>query len=432
MEKLKILGDSAKYDASCASSGSAGRGGSFGKTAVPGLCHTWSADGRCVSLLKVLMTNKCMYHCAYCVNSALRDCPRAEFTPRELCDLTVAFYKRNYVEGLFLSSGIAVSPNRTMANMVETVRLLRAEGFGGYVHMKSIPGADRALLDEAALLCDRMSVNIELPSQKSLLALAPDKSAKAILDPMGYVAGQIFERRDPRAAHQPPPYAPAGQSTQLIVGATPESDRSILRLSEALYRKYALKRVYFSAFMPVVAHPLLPGIKQPPLLREHRLYQADWLMRFYGFSAEEILDDAHPQLDEQLDPKCAWALRNPQFFPVDVATAPLGALLRVPGIGQISARRILSARRYGGLTLEDVKRCGTVMKRAQYFITCRGRAPGIGASANTLRAALLGGASALPSFASQVSLFDPPPGAAFPQLQLVSEVPHAVQYPVSL
>ncbi|MDD4797842.1 MAG: putative DNA modification/repair radical SAM protein, partial [Eubacteriales bacterium] len=374
MEKLQILGESAKYDASCASSGSTGRSGTFGNAALPGICHSWSADGRCISLLKVLQTNRCMYRCAYCVNSAQRDCRRAAFTPQELCDLTIAFYRRNYIEGLFLSSGIAVSADHTMEQMVQTVRLLRQTGFAGYVHIKSIPGASAPLLDEAALLCDRMSVNIELPSQHSLKALAPDKSAQTILDPMGYVARQIVQRDDPRALHTPPPYAPAGQSTQMIVGASPETDRSILRLSQALYRKYRLKRVYFSAYVPAVSHPLLPGIKQPPLLREHRLYQADWLMRFYGFDAEEILDDATPQLDDTLDPKCAWALRNPQFFPIDVARAPLETLLRVPGIGPVSARRIVSARRYGGLTLEDVRRCGVVMKRAQYFITCRGKA----------------------------------------------------------
>jgi putative DNA modification/repair radical SAM protein len=372
-EKLTILGESAKYDVSCASSGSTGRQGKLGNTAVAGICHTWAADGRCISLLKVLMSNRCMYRCEYCAVNASRDITRADFTPQEIADVTEAFYRRNYIEGLFLSSAVQKSPDWSMERMIQAVKLLRDRGFGGYIHMKGLPGASRAMLEQAGRLVDRMSVNIELPSEKSLISLAPDKSAETILRPMGQITGLIeASGEESKRFNHAPSFVPAGQSTQLIVGASPESDLTILKLSEALYKKYSLKRVYYSAFMPVGRSPLLPDIEKPPLVREHRLYQADWLLRFYGFKAGEILEQNDPELDLDLDPKSAWALRHPEFFPVDLATAPMEQLLRVPGIGQISALRLVQSRRFGGLTFDDIKKSGVVMKRACYFITCRG------------------------------------------------------------
>jgi putative DNA modification/repair radical SAM protein len=415
-EKLAILGDSAKYDVSCASSGATGRKGKFGTTEAPGICHTWAADGRCISLLKVLLTNRCIYRCEYCAVNASRDIERADFSPAELADITEAFYRRNYIEGLFLSSAIQRSPDYTMERMIEAVELLRNRGFGGYIHMKGLPGASRDLIEKAGRLVDRMSVNIELPSEKSLTRLAPDKSAETILRPMGLISGLIESgQEEAKRFNHAPAFTPAEQSTQMIIGASPDSDLTILRLSEALYRKYSLKRVYYSAFMPVGASPKLPDIQAPPLLREHRLYQADWLLRFYGFKAGEILEQKDPSLDLDLDPKSAWALRHPECFPVDLATAPMEHLLRVPGIGQVSALRLVQARRFGGLTLEDVKKSGVVMKRACYFITCRGGyLPEINLSPAQLRMRLtpmsrvpqiLGGA--------QLSLFDSGAADAF-------------------
>ena len=370
-KKLQILGDAAKYDASCSSSGSSRSGGSFGNAAIAGICHSWAADGRCISLLKVLYTNKCMYKCAYCKNSAESDVERAEFTPHELATLTQEFYRRNYIEGLFLSSAVVKSADYTMERMVEVLRLLRERGFGGYIHIKAIPGASKEMLDKAGFLADRMSVNIELPSQQSLMLLAPDKSKNSILEPMEHITHKITEhegrsRGDGR-------FSPAGQSTQMIIGATPDSDKQILSLSQGLYNKFGLKRVYFSAYMPVTDHKALVKITHPPLLREHRLYQADWLLRFYGFNAEEILDDSMPMLDENLDPKACWAVRHPEFFPVEINRASLYTLLRVPGIGNISARRILQARRMSNLSFDDLKKIGVVLKRASYFITCCGK-----------------------------------------------------------
>jgi putative DNA modification/repair radical SAM protein len=408
-EKLAILGESAKYDVSCASSGATGRKGKFGTTEAPGICHTWAADGRCISLLKVLLTNRCVYRCEYCAINATRDIERADFAPAELADLTEAFYRRNYIEGLFLSSAIQGSPDRTMERMIEVVDLLRGRGFGGYIHMKGLPGASRGLIEKAGRLVDRMSVNIELPSEKSLVRLAPDKSADAILRPMGLISGLIEAgAEEVKRLRHAPAFAPAGQSTQMVIGASPESDLTILKLSEALYKKYSLKRVYYSAFMPVGASLKLPEIAKPPLLREHRLYQADWLLRFYGFNAGEILEQKDPSLDLDLDPKCAWALRHPEYFPVDLATAPMERLLRVPGIGQISALRLVQARRFGGLTLEDVAKSGVVMKRACYFITCRGGyLPEIRLSQPQLRMRLTP-LSRVPALTggAQISLFD--------------------------
>ena len=378
-QKLEILADAAKYDAACTSSGldRAGRPGTIGSTTLAGCCHSFSADGRCISLLKVLMTNVCAYDCQYCVNRRSNDLPRAAFTPRELCELTMGFYRRNYIEGLFLSSAVLVSPDYTTERMIEALRLLREEyRFGGYIHAKAIPGADPRLTYRLGLLADRMSVNIELPSAGSLALLAPDKKKENILTPMGQIRDGIsLASRERKLCRHAPRFAPAGQSTQMIVGATPESDRQILTLTQGLYDKYHLKRVFYSAYMPVSNSPLLPAPQnfQPPLLREHRLYQADWLLRFYHFRAEELLDEEAPNLDPRLDPKCTWALRHLEFFPVEVNRADYEALLRVPGVGVRSARRILAARRVGPLTFEGLKRLGVVLKRAQYFLTCSGR-----------------------------------------------------------
>lgn len=379
MDKLTILADAAKYDAACTSSGLSrgGRPGKLGSTMASGCCHSFSADGRCISLLKVLLTNVCAYDCQYCVNRRSNDVPRASFTPRELCELTIGFYRRNYIEGLFLSSAVLRDADYTTERMIETLTLLRREyGFGGYIHAKAIPGADPLLTHRLGLLSDRLSVNIELPSEQSLALLAPDKAKTAILSPMAQIRDSIAHSRQELTQYRGAPrFAPAGQSTQMIIGATPESDRHILSLTQGLYDRYQLKRVFYSAYMPVSNSRLLPAPQsfRPPLLREHRLYQADWLLRFYHFRAEELLDESHPDLDPRVDPKCTWALRHMDFFPVEVRTADYEALLRVPGVGVKSARRILTARRAGPLSFEGLKRLGVVLKRAQYFLTCGGK-----------------------------------------------------------
>ena len=377
-KKLAILAESAKYDVSCSSSGSRRKNtpNGVGNAAAAGICHSWSDDGRCISLLKILMTNDCLYDCVYCVNRRSNDLPRASFTPRELADLTIAFYLRNYIEGLFLSAAIRVSPDKTMEDMVEVLRLLREEHrFNGYIHIKAIPGADPLLIAQAGRLSDRMSVNIELPSERSLHLLAPQKKRESILMPMHQIRHGIIQRKEEkRRFRKSPDFVPAGQSTQLMIGATPESDRQILRLSQGLYRKFDMKRVYYSAYMAVNHSSLLPlPGGPPPTLREHRLYQADWLLRFYQFDAEELLQEENPHLDLFLDPKCMWALRHPEHFPVEINRADLGMLLRIPGIGPTSARRILTSRRYGPLTFDSLKRTGAVLKRARYFITCQGK-----------------------------------------------------------
>ena len=379
LDKLNILADAAKYDAACTSSGldRSGRPGTIGSTTLAGCCHSFSADGRCISLLKVLQTNFCIYDCQYCVNRRSSDVPRAAFAPEELCELTMGFYRRNYIEGLFLSSAVIRNPDYTTELMIKTLGILRKKyRFGGYIHAKAIPGADPLLTRRLGLLADRLSVNIELPSSASLALLAPDKKKEAILTPMGQISQGIAASRQELAVYRHAPrFAPAGQSTQMIVGATPESDRHILALTQALYDRYQLKRVFYSAYMPVSSSPLLPVAEgfQPPLLREHRLYQADWLLRYYHFRAEEILDEDQPDLDPRLDPKCCWALRHLEFFPVEVNRADYETLLRVPGLGVRSARRILRARRVGPLNFEGLKRLGVVLKRAQYFLTCSGR-----------------------------------------------------------
>ena len=378
LEKLKILSDSAKSDVACTSSGvnrdNAGDG--IGSAVSCGICHSFAADGRCISLLKVLMTNYCVYDCQYCVNRRTNDVPRAAFTPRELADLTISFYRRNYIEGLFISSGVIRNPDYTCEQMIAAVKILREEyRFYGYIHAKAIPGADEALITRLGMLVDRMSVNIEMPSQQSLRLLAPDKSKESILKPMGLSKHRIQENSADMVRYRHAPrFAPAGQSTQMIIGATPDSDYQILTLTEGLYQKYRLKRVFFSAYMPVVQNPLLPSPdSKPPLLREHRLYQADWLLRFYGFKAAELLDESHQSFNPLVDPKCNWALNHLEQFPVEVNSCSYSMLLRVPGIGVNSAKRIVTARKAGALDFAGLKRLGVVLKRAQYFITCKGK-----------------------------------------------------------
>ena len=392
LEKLTILSDAAKYDAACTSSGVKRKfqPGKIGNTSssIAGCCHSFSADGRCITLLKVLMTNSCVYDCKYCVNRRSNDTRRAAFTPRELAELTIGFYRRNYIEGLFLSSGVLRNADYTTEQMIRALRILRQEyGFNGYIHAKAIPGTSPELVQQLGLLADRMSVNIELPSQQGLQTLAPDKTREAILRPMGLIRDKVSESRQELVKYKhAPAFAPAGQSTQLIVGATKDTDRHILHLTEALYQKYRLKRVFYSAYVPVVENSLLPALDtKPPLLREHRLYQADWLLRFYGFQASELLDEAHPDFNPHLDPKCSWAVAHLEQFPVEVMRADYETLLRVPGIGPTSAKRIISARRTAHLRFEDLKKLGVVVKRAQYFVLCDGRAaPGLRFSPATI------------------------------------------------
>lgn len=412
-DKLEILADSAKYDVACTSSGADrnSAGNRMGNTVGCGICHSFSADGRCISLLKVLQSNACVYDCKYCVNRVSNDTRRATFTSRELADLTIHFYKRNYIEGLFLSSAIIKNPDFTCERMIETLRILREEyRFGGYIHAKAIPGADPILISRLGQLVDRMSVNIELPSQKSLQLLAPNKSKEAILRPMGMIREKIKENKADLVRYQhTPQFAPAGQSTQMIVGATDDTDYQILNLTAALYQKYKLKRVFFSAYMPVAEHPSLPALDtKPPLLREHRLYQADWLLRFYGFSAGELLDEKHQNFNPYVDPKCNWALNHMDLFPIEVNKAPLEMLLRVPGIGVTSARRIVQARRVGNLDFLGLKKIGVVLKRAQYFITCKGKmTEGLYISPDSVLRALISDRcqQLLPQQNEQLSLF---------------------------
>ena len=463
IRKLEILSDAAKYDASCSSSGSARPAvpGGLGNGAVGGICHTWAADGRCISLLKVLLSNACAYDCAYCVNRRSNDVARTGFEPEELVRLTIDFYKRNYIEGLFLSSGVVGCPDTTMERMIGVARTLRTrERWNGYLHLKAIPGASPELVNEAARWADRVSVNIELPSAGSLARVAPDKKPAAIFsvmrtlslasgfeprriatsapgapaNPIGSRGGvgplalpattndddtpvppgepglatrqvqperpSVMEARADRYRNPAAALLPAGQTTQLVVGASPESDATILTLAENLYLAYDVRRVYYSAFIPAGQDSRVPALPGPPLVREHRLYQADWLFRFYGFRADEILDASHPFLDTDIDPKSAWALRNPDYFPVEVNTADYAQLLRVPGIGPRSASRILRARRQARLTPQSLGRLGVVMKRAAFFVTCSGLVPparsqSLAADSPSVRAALVDGASAL-------------------------------------
>lgn len=430
-EKLHILADAAKYDVACTSSGVKRKGqeGMLGNAESCGICHSFASDGRCISLLKILMTNHCIYDCKYCVNRVSNDVPRATFTPEEICELTVEFYKRNYIEGLFLSSGVLKDPTYTMEKMCETLSLLRTKyAFNGYIHVKTIPGASDELLAAAGFLADRISVNLELPTAEGLKRLAPNKSFQTILKPMkrvsatiaesrqaigksgymerssgnAYLPGSIFEKNRMRLAQQERysqgnsslweyahstavpaivsergqirEFAPAGQSTQMIIGATDENDYTLLQTTQRLYQTYDLKRVFYSAYIPINEDQSLPGLDTPvPLLREHRLYQADWLLRFYGFQADELLSETRPNFNVQLDPKCDWALQHLGEFPVEVRTASYDVLLRVPGIGPKSAGRIVNARRYGSISFEHLKKMGVVLKRAHYFITCGGK-----------------------------------------------------------
>ena len=378
MKKLEILSNSAKYDASCSSSGSNRKNtkDGIGNAAATGICHSWSQDGRCISLLKILYTNKCIYDCKYCINRASNDIERTSFTPKEVVDLTMNFYRRNYIEGLFLSSGVERSPDYTMENLVRILKDLRLiHKFNGYIHVKAIPGADPKFIHEAGLYADRMSVNIELPSEKSLKLLAPQKKKEDILKPMGLIKHSIIETSEyKKKGFKTPKFTPGGQSTQIMVGATNESDLSVISLTEGLYNTFGLKRVYYSAYVPVVSHANLPAIiTTPPLLKEHRMYQADWLLRYYGFKAKELLDERNPNFDVDLDPKAFWALNNLDKFPVEVNTAPYEILLRVPGIGVKSALRIIRARRLCNLSYDNLKKLGVVLKRARYFITSSGK-----------------------------------------------------------
>lgn len=384
-ERLKILTESAKYDVSCSSSGSrrANRKGGIGNASFGGICHSFTPDGRCISLLKILLSNRCVYNCLYCPNRAEADVPRASATPDELCELVLEFYKRNYIEGLFLSSAVDGSPDSTMERMLETViKLRKVYNFNGYIHLKGIPRADRLLASRAAQYVDRMSYNLELPSEHSLKLLAPQKSKESVLLPIKQLASEKISADGERKRSR---FLPAGQTTQLIVGASPEADGQILRLSEAMYRKFSLKRVYYSSYVPVVRHSLLPE-KCTGLLREHRLYQADWLMRFYGFTAEEIAGEGE-NLPEAYDPKCAWALKNMHLFPAEINSAPLEMLLRVPGIGTLGAYKILKARKFTALGFDDLAKMRIVLKRAKHFITCNGKFYG-SENENTVRTLL--------------------------------------------
>lgn len=376
LEKLAVLADGAKYDVSCASSGvNKHNQGGIGNSKSFGICHTWSADGRCVSLLKILLTNYCIYNCNYCVNRNQNDIPRASFTPREVADLMIQFYRRNYIEGLFLSSGIERSPNHTMERIYQVLDILRHEyHFYGYIHVKVIPGADPALVNKTGLLADRMSINIEQPTEQSLKLLAPQKTLPVLFAPMNQINNQMTQNASERKIFRHvQKFVPAGQSTQMIVGASKDSDLSIIKATETLYNRFQLKRVYYSAYVPVNEGPNLPALStSPPLLREHRLYQADWLLRFYSFKADEIVNEQSPFLDTDFDPKISWALRNMQLFPLEINQASYEELLRIPGVGVTSAQRIILQRRLGNISYNHLKKMGVVLKRAKYFITCQG------------------------------------------------------------
>ena len=392
MQKLQILADSAKYDVSCSSSGTDRKNdGRIGSSHAAGICHSWSADGRCISLLKVLFSNKCVYDCEYCVNRRSNDFPREAFEPDELAQLTIEFYRRNYIEGLFLSSAVEVSPDHTAERILKCLELLRYKyGFAGYVHAKIIPGVSPELLHRIGLVADRLSVNIEMPTSKSLEVFAPQKKPKQIFAPMRQITDTLIETKSLKGpgtmsaslggvsefalTRQPPKrgsFASAGQTTQMIIGAGGETDAAILTTSENLYRTFAMKRVYYSAYIPVVDSPVLPDIRTaPPLKREHRIYQADWLLRFYGFTVSELFNKENENLDPDLDPKVTWALRNLDRFPIEVNRASYEELMRIPGIGHITAKRIMRQRRYAAVRFDDLKKMGAVMKRAKYFVLC--------------------------------------------------------------
>lgn len=386
-EKLKILTDAAKYDVACTSSGveRKNNGNGIGDTHACGICHTFASDGRCVSLLKILFTNECIYDCKYCINRKSNDVPRASFTPDEVCKLTIEFYRRNYIEGLFLSSGIYKSPDFTMSLIYETIWKLRNEyKFFGYIHVKAIPGASAEIIERVGFVADRMSINLELPTKEGLQQLAPNKNYKNIITPMRQIQAGIghlisdnkkgYELVTRTGKHMPSKFVPAGQSTQMIIGATPETDYQLMTVTEAMYKQFKMKRVFYSAFVDVNHNIDAPAPIGPnPLLREHRLYQADWLLRYYGFTVNELLNEQNPNFNVVLDPKCDWAIKHIEKFPVEIMTADYYTILRVPGIGVKSARRITSARRYGMLDFQSLKKMGVVLKRAAYFITCGGK-----------------------------------------------------------
>ncbi len=362
-EKLQILADSAKYDASCSSSGSKRSGKEIGNTSISGICHSFASDGRCISLLKILLTNSCIFDCKYCLNRRSNNIKRAIFTPEEICEITINFYRRNYIEGLFLSSGIVKSPDYTMELLIKTISLLRNKyHFGGYIHAKAIPGASPIYVKKLGSLVDRMSANIELPTEAGLKMLAPNKDMGKVSAIMGYV-------RDNRSRN----YVPAGQSTQMIIGATKETDLEIMQKSESMYNGYHLKRVFYSAYIPVNKDNLLPSVSMPPLKRENRLYQADWLIRYYGFKVFDLLDENNPNFNILVDPKASWSLKHLDEFPKEVMSSSYNDLLKVPGIGVTSAKRIIKSRKYFTLTFADLKKMGVVLKRANYFITCNGK-----------------------------------------------------------
>lgn len=380
MEKLRILTDAAKYDVSCSSSGSSRKNkNGLGNGANSGICHSWSEDGRCISLLKILLTNKCIYSCEYCVNRKENKIERAEFTPQEVCDLVINFYKRNYIEGLFLSSGVIKSPDDTMLKLIEVADLLRnKENFNGYIHMKAIPGASDELVRKLGSLVDRMSINIELPTKKALSILAPQKKYKSIIKPMNFAKESILEYQENKKKFKRTPlFLPAGQSTQMIIGANRENDLTIINKASSLYKDFSLKRVFYSGYVPVVDSVFTEGIKKVPMLREHRLYQADWLMRFYGFDANEIVKEDNPFLDLTMDPKCSWAVENLDIFPIEINRASYEELIRVPGIGRVYAMRIINARKFSNLTFDDLRTLKISLKRAINFITVGGKFMGV-------------------------------------------------------
>lgn len=400
-EKLSILSDAAKYDVSCSSSGSkrdnANKG--LGDTTGMGICHSYTEDGRCISLLKILLTNVCIFDCAYCVSRRSNDTvKRVAFTVEEVVDLTINFYRRNYIEGLFLSSGIFKNPDFTMERLVRVAKTLRLEhNFNGYIHLKTIPGASQELMREAGLYADRLSVNIELPTELSLKQLAPEKNFADIEKPMGYLSETIAGMKEQRKLiRSTPSFSPGGQSTQMVIGATPENDLTIMQRADGLYKNFGLKRVFYSGYVPVnEGDNRLPHLEsQVPVLREHRLYQADWLLRNYGFGVNEIVDESNPQLDTAVDPKLGWALRNLQAFPVNINTAEPWLIKRVPGIGLKSAERIVQARQFGPLGWEQLRKIGISVNRAKYFITCRDKADGqvLGLSDNNIRTRILSSA----------------------------------------
>lgn len=376
-EKLNILADAAKYDVSCASSGSKRKNENKGLgNASNGICHSYTEDGRCVSLLKNLLTNHCIFDCAYCVSRKSNDIKRAAFTVQEVVDLTINFYRRNYIEGLFLSSGIFKDADYTMERLVMIAKKLRTEhNFHGYIHLKSIPGASDELMHEAGLYADRLSVNLEMPTEAGLKLLAPDKNRQDMIDPMQYLKDEIIlHKEEKKLFKKTPMFAPAGQSTQVIIGATPETDQQVLQSANYFYKNFNLKRVYYSGYVPVLADSRLPALNTTvPMVRENRLYQADWLMRFYGFNVNEIVDNTQPLLDLDIDPKLSWAIRNMHVFPIDINKADLQLILRVPGIGVLSAQKIVSARRHAHLNWEQIKKLGVAVNRAQYFITCKSK-----------------------------------------------------------